>query len=775
MSEPTRAVKKRHYIQALLASTALVSSGTAYAQAEGENAGDRIEEIVVRGQARQYRPEEQTTATGLEMALVDTPQAITVLTGEMLDVIGATSVYEATDLVPGTTKGGYGFGNAQIILRGIANNEQRINGLALSQANFSVEGYALDRIEVVRGPATVVYGVTGSFGGEINSVLKRPEADGHTEIGIRAGSYDSQEYKLDTAGSFSDDGAVRGRLVVKYDDVGLPYDIPGQDIRQEETTFLASLAWDITDSTTATVWYYNQDRDGDAADGGAMALTPSGSLALPQDALNVDPDLWYFSIPGESDDDFEFNTLLAEIEHAFDNDWQLKASTMLADSELSGSIYYPFGPFGDFGYAQDEALLYTYESAIDNKELTFNLSLGGGFELFGRDASFFTAFEYNDQADPLSDRVLNSVGLGRVNTSMWADGTPRLADGTAIVPINRDPAVLGYQRLMETDETDFKLSMQVLMSPTDRLEILAGVLYHDNEATVTDLLPATPTSQSSDFNEFLVRFGATYDLTDGSGMLDDAKLYVSYSEGFTPQFVSDLQGGQRFLPQEMDAFEIGLKGEFLDGAVGASLAYYVNDVENISTSGSELGMIGALQGSQGLQENKGLEFELVGELLPGWNMAFNYSWYEGKITDDTTLADGSLQFPYFSLPRSVPEHSAVVATSYEFLDGPLNGFQFGGLIKYSGDYPFNDALNRLERYSPAGTTPSSFVAGGHTRLDLSASYAGFTGVLEGLKLSVTAVNVTDEEIIAQKESTPAFAVMFVDRPYVYAGFTYTFD
>ena len=92
-------VLRSRYFQTLLATTALVSAGAVQAQ-EATAAGsedDTIEEIVVRGTARRFRPADQTSATGLRLALIDTPQSVTVLTPEMFDIINADSVYEATD------------------------------------------------------------------------------------------------------------------------------------------------------------------------------------------------------------------------------------------------------------------------------------------------------------------------------------------------------------------------------------------------------------------------------------------------------------------------------------------------------------------------------------------------------------------------------------------------------------------------------------------------------------------------------------------------------
>ncbi len=764
-----------------------MSAGVAYGQSTDstaedadEQTDDRIEEIVVRGIARQFRPEEQTSATGINMRLIDTPQSVTVLTDEMLRTVGATSVYEAADLVPGVVKNGYGFGLQQIIMRGIDNTDQRVNGMASAARDTSLEGYAVDRIEVVRGPATVLYGVTGSFGGEINAVLKRPSRQPEFEFGVELGSYDSREYKVDLTGPIGGNDSFRGRFVAKYDDLGLPYDIQNFDIRQEETTVLGSLAWDISDETTATVWYYRQEREGDPVDGGALALTADGNLALPTDVLDVDPDTWYFSDVRDSREDFSDDTFVVEVTHEFQNEWDLRAQAMHSTLDYENSILYPFGPFGAYSLADDQAYFYAYDVVRDNKELTFNLSLGGEFELFGREADFFAAYEYIDSLDPSRQIVPNSLGIGFIDLDLYAPGvfdgvTPRFSDGTPIVNPDLDPAVVGLQTDRAVENTDHKLSFQLLARPLERVQVLVGALHHDNESSFRDFADTPATVRDSDFNEVLIRLGLTYDLVvEGAGAIDDAKAYVSYSEGFEPQFVTDINGETRFIPQTMDAVELGLKAELFDGAVGASVAYYVNDIENIRTSGASLGTIAGLQPTQGKQENQGVEVEVIGELLPGWNVAFNYAWYDGEILDNTVLADGTRQFPYTAVPKTIPENSAVLATTYEFLEGPLFGFRVGGTFKYSSDYGFVDALRLLDRFNSDDRTPQSFIDGGHTRLDLHASYDGFQGRLEGLRLHLNWINVSDEEILVQKQSHPGFAVMFIDREMIKAGFTYSF-
>jgi iron complex outermembrane receptor protein len=790
-------ISASQYKMALLASTALISAHLVQAQetsvsdpdASASNDESVIEEIVVRGVARQFRPQDQSSATGLVMDLIDTPQSVTVLTSEMMATIGASTIYEAADLIPGVTFGGLGFGNETIILRGIDNDRIRINGLQAGGNSATMDSHALERIEIVRGPATVLYGVTSSFGGEVNHVLKRPQADRFLDVGVEFGSYDSQTYKFDATGALSGSEKVRGRLAVKYADNGRWFDIQNLDVRTEKTTVFAAVDWDITPQTTATFSYYHFGRQGDPIDGSALVQLPDGSLALPQDAFpdRVDPDTFYVGHPDRSQarEDYTNDLYFGELTHTLDNEWRVDAKAMVSEVDNLIDEFFAFGPFGGYDLADDQAYLYSYDVRDHNKILTFNLSLGGDFELFNRDFSFFAAYEYDDNLDPQSRLVPTSHFIGFVDIDFFADGVydgvqPLLSDGTPLLPIDRSLDALGIGRQEGVEATNHKGSVQVMAKLTDRFSVLAGVLVHDNKSTLTRFydggVPFEPPEETkSDYNEVLTRFSATYDLIDDGEIFDDATVYFTFSEGFAPQIEANPEGEIVFIPQTMDAFEIGLKAELLGGAVGTSIAYFQNNVQHILTGGAEVGNITGRQSGNGNKDSQGIEVELVGELLPGWNMAFNYTWYDGEIYDETIDPDTNTRvYPFSIVPKTSPEHLAALTTTYEFLDGALRGFRAGGTVKYSSDYGFNDGLHLIERFSPPGN-PQQLVDGEHMRVDLNFSYMGFGEPLEDLGIYANIVNVFDEDIMVAREGHPGFSNMFIDRKFVKGGFTFKFD
>ncbi|MEQ8515284.1 MAG: TonB-dependent receptor plug domain-containing protein, partial [Chromatocurvus sp.] len=559
----SRSTSRSRYFQSLLTSTALISAGTvstgtsAQEAVQQANQGRVLEEVIVRGVARKFRPEEQNSATGLNMALIDTPQAVTVITPEMMNTINASSAYEATDMVPGVQRSGFGFGFEQIVMRGIFNGTHRVNNILLGNDLTSIDSYAAERLEIVRGPATVLYGVTGSFGGEINSVLKKPLRTPRMEVAAEFGNYDTQNYSVDIGGPLNEAGTVSGRFVAKYDEYDLPLDIDGEDFPNYQFMVMGSLAWDITPVTTLRVTHFHQDRNMDPWDGGALVENPDGSLALP----DVDPEQWYFSHPDQSNETLDMEFGIVELEHQLDNGWNSTTQVAWNKYDEDLAYFYPFGPFGAYSLGDDEIYIYTYDIERDGEELTLRQSLGGDFELFGKNHEFFLAGEYSDNLNPDRFQLLNSAFQGFGTIDMYGsgyDGQPRFADGSAFNPIqgSREAAFGVRQELLDETE-DLLISAQVLLNPTERLQVMLGVLYQKNNSVTTIPINASvvnnpPEVTNVGFEEEVYRFGATYDFVDNWGVVDDARFYYSYSEGFEPQTFIDADGNTASAPQEME-------------------------------------------------------------------------------------------------------------------------------------------------------------------------------------------------------------------------------
>ncbi|MEQ8515499.1 MAG: TonB-dependent receptor, partial [Chromatocurvus sp.] len=162
---------------------------------------------------------------------------------------------------------------------------------------------------------------------------------------------------------------------------------------------------------------------------------------------------------------------------------------------------------------------------------------------------------------------------------------------------------------------------------------------------------------------------------------------------------------------------------------------------------------------EGLQEATGLEAEIIGEILPGWNVSANYAWSDIDIVDPNS---GSAP------PRTTPEHAGAIITTYEFLDGQMAGLRIGATLKISGDYSFIDGPTNVGRFG-------ALEDGAHERLDLHASYAPRSGQLQNFQFYANFNNVFDEDILVAKQGNLGFGIMFIDQQRITVGLRYILE
>lgn len=766
-------------IQALVATTGIVAAATAnaadepatnlprmtsatesplrVAQAGSDPAteNEKLDEVVVRGIARKYRAEEQTSATGLEMKLIDTPQAISVLTPEMMEIAGANSVYEATDLVPGLERGGGGYGLDRFVMRGNAVGVHRINGTRF-QVGRSLEELAMERLEIVRGPATALYGVTGSFGGEINHVLKSPLPRFRSEVGVRAGSWGLREATLDTTGPLTADGRLSGRFVGMYRDFGAPVDVV--DIDNNKKMVMGTLQFDFTDSTSSRIWVYYSKLDEDPFDGGSLVRVAPGKLEL----ADVPAGDWYFSDPRYSQNKVEQTFAIADLQHTFANEWKFKTQAAASKNKRVIGEYFIFGPAGAYSLGTDEAYLYSYDQFDENEDFIWDASLGGKFNAIGREHQFFAAIEYGTDLKPADGTLLNSNFLGNVYLTQGGRGV--FTDGSPIPLVDR--STLTPRRRNKQGFEDIRGSLQLLLNPINRLDVLAGILWQNTKIKSTSLIANSvprpvPLVDKDEYTESVSRFGVTYDIADDGPVVDDARVYFSYSEGFNPNLnVVDKDGRPLTKPQEMTQYEIGIKAEFLDGAVGASIAAYDSELLNVPVSVNYLGEFGNAGSTlEGKRKIKGIEVEAVGELLPGFNVAANYAYTHSVISDPN--------FDFTTPVKTLPKHEGAVYASYEFLEGSARGLRLGGAVIAKGNYSFVESLTNVDRFG-------SLIDGAHVRIDLNASYAAKQGALYGFEFYGNLHNLTNKKVYVAKEDHPGFGITREDARSYSVGVRYVF-
>jgi iron complex outermembrane receptor protein len=161
-------------------------------------------------------------------------------------------------------------------------------------------------------------------------------------------------------------------------------------------------------------------------------------------------------------------------------------------------------------------------------------------------------------------------------------------------------------------------------------------------------------------------------------------LYANYSQSFRPN-LGQTASGDPIAAEKGEGFEVGIKTEFLQGKMFATLAYFDITKQNVATTDPNNPFFSV---GTGEQRSQGVELDIAGEILPGWNIIVNYAYTDARTTEDNDIPVGNRLF-------NVPYHSAGLWTTYEIQQGGLQGLGFGLGMNYVGNRA-GDLANTFE-------------------------------------------------------------------------------
>jgi iron complex outermembrane receptor protein len=585
------------------------------------------------------------TATKSGTPILETQQSVSVITGEQIEDQGATTLGDTLGFTAGVLAQPFGtdprFDSPSI--RGFsANNAQYLNGLRILR-DFgapSFEIYSLERIEVLRGPSSVLYG-SGNPGGIINQVQKRAQRLSFGEVGVGVGDPKATEGFVDFNHVFSDKFSARLTTVVRDSE---------EDIAELETTrkYLGlATRWDVTDATVLQFLGSWQKDD---------PITPAGvpfDLTLTEQGKDLRD--FYAGDPNDDRSDRETLNLGFELRHEFSNDWALDAGFRYQkfDWDYTGFYVDNAVPDGDtitrggINQVEDSTTL-NLDTRITGSAQTGAVThdLLVGVDLRHYDIEDSTEFMF---ADPISfdNPVYNGANL----TAPWF--------------IQSNDLELEQMGIYAQDE----------MSLGNWRGSLA--LRHDwaeqSGTTFTNFAGASPVDQSDEATTY--RLGLSYVTDQG------VAPYLSYATSFDPEIGVDI-AGNTLDPTEGKQWEVGVKYQPLGFNGFFSVALFDLEQTNLSTTVTEGGITGIRQ--IGTVRSQGLEIEGTVDLENGWSVrgAYTYNEAEQRRGDN----------PGNDLPNA-PQHNASLWVSYEFANtSALDGLQLGGGVRYIGER-FGDAAN----------------------------------------------------------------------------------
>ncbi|WP_225885194.1 TonB-dependent siderophore receptor [Leptolyngbya sp. KIOST-1] len=626
--------------QVSVGAASLIFSARPGDPAAGAPTDDTIQIAVTGEQADSgYVVPNASTATRTDTPLLEVPQAIQVIPRQVLEDQQITRVDDALRNVSSVSGRLGPFGNStNLTIRGFTSDSftagpilrdgYRVNNNLGSQDIANVE-----RIEVIKGPSSVLFGQADP-GGLVNLVTVRPLANPAYGFGLQLGSYGFVRPTLDLTGPITADAALRYRLTAAYQrEDGF------RDFNTDANRFFLApvLSWEIGEGTSLTVLMEYTDEEvpfdlGLPAFGTAIANVPrSRILGEPDDflrnrALNIGYDLTH-----QFNDSWTLNQGFRYV----GQDYNVLTALPFVVNETTGDIT---RFFADRAYHSDD---YTLQANVVGEFTTGSVEhrlLAGADLNLNRFDERYTRLNL---ANPLPLNIFNPVyGAPRPNFESLPPLPP-----------------------FDTEHDRIGVFLQDQISFTDNLILVASLRY--DSVNFRNLNDAT--SSRSD-QAWSPRLGLVYQPAD------TVSLYANYSQSFTPNS-GQTASGVPLDTQTARGFEVGAKAEFLDGNLFATLAYYNITKRNVATTDPNNPFFTIAAGEQ---RSQGIELDIAGEILPGWNVIASYAYTDARVTQDNTIPVGNRLF-------NTPIHSASLWTTYQIQSGNLQGLGVGLGVNYVGD------------------------------------------------------------------------------------------
>jgi iron complex outermembrane recepter protein len=678
----------------------------------------RMKPIIVEGQLIRegLKAETQSSASKMELSLRETPQSVTVITQESLRARQVVDFGQALELSagvnqysgPGPFGGQAGFGFNETTIRGIqidALHDVREDGF-INSTYYAIPDMAIyDRIEIVKGPSSVIYG-RGSAGGLINRIRKKPLAESRAQVELSAGSFDTYRADVDVTGPLLSSQNVRGRLVAAYEDEGSFV----EGIETERTLLAPSVDIDLTPGTRLLLeGLYQHD---DFIPNSGFPLVPRG------DGSYTGPDVrrsLYFGVPTREENEWDIYSGSAQLDQALGDRW-------LATLRLNGSKTKTPMKIDRYAYnfvegddseteiveRRGDTLLTRNDFSIDRDIWASELQLSGEVDVAGKTVKVAAGMEFSDND---YHRRGAYAYLGYAN--IYDENFSELPDAE-VSP--------GFEYSTRNESLGIYLQAQV--RPIERLSILLG-LRHDETDSEYNAISTQTLSQKKD-DDLTGRIGLTYDLSQ------QVAVYGLYAQSFSPVIFEVDQQGNILEPETGEIYEAGIKTEWFAQRFGVNAAIFRIDRDKIPVSAETPPGEAPYSISSGLQRSDGIELEINGEPLPGWNISAAYNWLDSEFMDPRDTFFGAK-------PGGSADWQLGMHTSYELQSGPLKGFGIGATLFAIDDRGL-----------------STFVRGtldGYERVDLNVFYKG----LSAYEFALSIRNLFDERYIEGADRSNALA------------------
>lgn len=651
-----------------------------------------VQPVLVASTRNSYTVSNTLTATKTDTPIQETPASIQVISAQVMEDQKTPRMKDVLENVSGVRPNqSIGSGN-RFIIRGFPDlGKTYRNGLLATSPSgfpFEMDTANIDSIEVLKGPASILYGRIEP-GGMINVTTKRPLDTTHGALEQQFGSYDFYRTLWDVGGAMTDSKSLSVRFAGGYQNSGSFRDFNFIDRK----VFNPSVTWRPTDNTTMTVDVEILKQDFRADSG--IPVIGNRPAPVPISRSYGDPNT---PVSFTNKTHIGFN-----LDHAFNDSWKLTNRFLSSFIDAESIWANPAPAFGNALQADGRTLnrnIFGQTSYV--RTYATNLDLTGKFAVAGTQHTILMGMDYI--------RAATDYGIYGNFTS----GNPALAIDIFNPSYGIAPSLFTAARAT-TDrpgrnisvfhEQWYGLYLQDQITLWKRLHLLVGGRYDWAEVargTAGNFEQARAnvdavTRKDSRFNP---RLGLLYDLTPWLSMYGNYVTSFGANNGVS-------SNNQPFPPQTGKQQEAGFKADLFEHRLNATLAFYHLTRNNLVTpdlaSGDPLARIVV-----GEQRSQGVEFDMTGRVTNAVSVIGSYAYTDTKVTKDNSgLQDKRLP--------GVPLHGGSLWLKYDFneLNGPAKGLSVGFGTYISG--------------SRHGDIQNTFTLPGYVRLDGFAAYRWMMG------------------------------------------------
>lgn len=672
-----------------------------------------VEVETANGPVRGYLAHQSATATKTDTPLLETPQSISVVTKDQFEAQGARTLSEALRYTPSLSLEAFN-ANAffdSVKIRGF-DAPRYLNGLRLPADTVlfavpRIETYGLERIEVLKGPSSGLYGQSDP-GGLLNMVSKRPTATPHYDVEGTFGSFERIQGAFDIGGPADKNGEFLYRLV------GLARKSDTQiDYVQDNKVFIApSLTWRPSMDTSFTILSHYQKID----NRGYQQYVP-GEVSLFSNQFGRIPYNRYLGEPAHDRYALEQGAIGYEFSHRFDNNLQVRQNLRYMEVTMDMRAF-----------RGDQFLFdrYFYRTPIYTKANARNLAIDNQLQADFRTGALthkvLAGFDYQKSHSANDSRLANPftapLNYFPIDVFNPVYGTFPVPPASALFPyINLDgkqqQAGLYVQDQIKLDRWTLSLTGRQDWASSDLVSVgfypMAGT-YRRSDAATTGRVGLS----------YLFDFGLS--------------PYANYSTSFVPNLGADILGNT-FKPTTGEGKEIGIKFMPVGTNLMFTAAVFEIDQNNVLSGDPNTGGLTSVQTDAA--RVRGYEFEIRGNVTREFEIVAGYSHLDPKVTKSVAGNVGKY------LPNVNLEQASLWG-KYTWHDGALAGLGIGVGVRYVGEN-YGDFANTI--YIPS-----------YTLFDASISYdlAYARADLKGWKAQINATNLGNTYYVTSCQGALAY-------------------